>query len=347
MEKECKNLEFLQSEQWLHFQKIFGRKTFCIKRGCFLASIIEHKLPIVGKYFYLPKGPVASLGGEEFPISNFQFPNKSQALISNDKIKSGIQEMVKLAKKENVGWIRIEPKNEEVLQFIRENIIEKVVKSTNDIQPKEIFVIDISKSEEQLLSEMKAKTRYNINLAKKKDILVRVISNFQTGESKKYVEEFLRLTVDMAKRQGISSHPESYYQKMIESIPEGVLRIYAAEYDGKVIATNLVVFYGNNAIYLHGASGNEHRNLMAPFLLQWRAILDAKRLGCTRYDFGGINTIDKKNKWEGITNFKLGFSPETKSVVFPGTYDIIINPRKYAAYKGLQRAKRLLSRIRK
>jgi peptidoglycan pentaglycine glycine transferase (the first glycine) len=337
MENSSKNLGFLQSAEWRKFQENVGHKAYFIENEGFSASIIGHELPIVGKYLYVPRGPVVTvIGNQELGIRN------------------GIQNLVDLAKKENAGWIRIEPENEETLELIRNNISEKIIKSPHDMQPKEVFVMDILKPAEQLLAEMKSKTRYNIGVARKKNVKVTSHrSSVIDLEKERYVEEFLKLTKEMAARQGISAHPEEYYRKMIGSLPPEMLKIYAAEYDGKIIVANLVVFYVNTAIYLHGASSNEHRNVMAPYLLQWQAIQDAKERGCTRYDFGGVKTGIRnqesviRNDWSGITNFKLGFSSNTEPVVFPGSYDIIINPRKYAVYRGLQKAKALLRNIRK
>ena len=161
----------------------------------------------------------------------------------------------------------------------------------------------------------------------------------RVSREKKYVEEFLKLTKETAKRNGITSHPEEYYRKMIESLPESMFKIYVAEYDEKIIAANLMLFFDDTATYLHGASGNEYRNLMAPYLLQWQAILDAKNDGYKFYDLGGIKT---SGGWQGITKFKLGFSPETKPMEFPGSYDIIIDRNKYLLYRVLQKIKSLL-----
>ena len=55
--------EFLQSEQWRKFQESVGRKTFHLENDNFWVNIILHTLPLIGKYFYLPRGP----------IFNFQF----------------------------------------------------------------------------------------------------------------------------------------------------------------------------------------------------------------------------------------------------------------------------------
>ncbi len=394
MKNEVKNLEFLQFEQWRKFQESVGRKTFFLESAGFSASIVEHSLPIVGKYFYCPRGPIFFAEAKKNLKSQIPNSEENQNSISKEEMKNGLRKLIALAQKENVGWIRIEPEKAETLEIIR-NIAEtdgnqlKIVRAPHDMQPKEIFVVDITKDAEILLSEMKPKTRYNIRLAEKKGVAVyetwnredkkqetrnnnqtnfnEQISNNQTNQDTKYLstgqagkiqntnlEAFLKLTKEMAQRHGITAHPENYYRKMIETLPSEMLRIYVAQFEGKIIAANLVLFFGKTATYLHGASGNENRNVMAPFLLQWQAMLDAKEMGYEKYDFGGVKTIsniqhstDNKNTWEGITMFKLGFSPNTQPVEFPGSYDIIINPRRYAVYSGLQKAKGLLHKIRK
>lgn len=253
------------------------------------------------------------------------------------KVKSLLEELLELAKKNTVGWIRIEPETEEVLSVIRNSANYKTIKAPHDVQPRELFIINIMKSEEELLAEMKPKTRYNIRLAEKKGVSARVI--LPGSGMAKYVNEFIRLTQVMAERQGITTHPESYYRKMIKTIPENILKLYVAEYQNRIIAANLVVFFGETCTYLHGASDDEYRNVMAPYLLQWQQIKDAKLAGCARYDFGGVKTIDEKNNWAGITKFKLGFSPDTKPTEFPGCYDLIINQKKYWLYRSIQRIK--------
>lgn len=321
MSRNLPDGDFLQSAQWLRFQEIFGRKTTSIEGQGFLANCVEHRLPIVGGYWYVPRGPVIESCAEE--------------------TKHKLVELLGTAKENNVGWIRIEPASEEALNIVRRGIDNKVIKAPYDVQPREIFVLDIAREETVLLEEMKSKTRYNIGVAKKKGVAVRTMHV-------EGLETFWALTKEMALRQGITPHPEEYYRKMFEVFSPEILKLYVAEFGGKIIAANLVLFYGKVATYLHGASSNENRNVMATYLLQWQAILDAKKSGCTKYDFGGVKTRNFSGKsWEGITNFKLGFSPNTNPVVFPGTYDIIVNPRKYAMYRGLQRAKLVIKKFRR
>jgi lipid II:glycine glycyltransferase (peptidoglycan interpeptide bridge formation enzyme) len=317
---------FLQSSEWRKFQEAVGRKTFNVSDENFWANIIEHNLPVVGKYFYIPRGP----------IFNFQFSILKQFSNSNDKMTKEIQKLVDLAKKEKAGWIRIDPENEDYLALIKESIKSKITKAPHDMQPKETLIMDISKSEEEILAGMKSKARYNIKLAEKKGVSVEV-----SNSSK--IEDFLRLTKIMAERQGIATHDGEYYRKMFEVIPGGILKLYVAEYEDQVISANIGAYYGDTAYYLHGASDDKYKNLMAPHLLQWRQIQDARSVGCARYDFCGVKVKNKKGRsWEGITRFKLGFSPKTETVEFPGSYDIIVNPVKYWLYRIIQKTKSII-----
>jgi lipid II:glycine glycyltransferase (peptidoglycan interpeptide bridge formation enzyme) len=328
------NNNFLQSEIWRKFQVSVGREVFFIGEESVSASIIEHSLPIVGKYFYIPRWPSAR-------ISNYQFLISNQTSNSNDQI---FNKLISLAKENNVGWIRIEPENENFFELTKDFKIEK---APHDMQPRENFVMSITKTEEELLAEMKEKTRYNIKLSQKRGVKIETC-NMQHETCNKNIEEFLKLIKQTSDRKGIKSHPESYYKKMLENIPAENLKLYLAEYENATIAGILVIYFGKTATYLHGASSDEFRNVMAPYLLQWQAIQDAKKAGMTEYDFGGIKTCDmqhetcNKNGWAGITKFKMGFSPETKPKEFPGSYDIVINPFKYALYRALQKVKSLI-----
>lgn len=311
---------FLQSEQWRKFQEATGKKTFHVEGASFWANIIEHRLPIVGKYFYIPRGPLG---------------------------RDGIKEVVDLAKKEKVGWIRVDEMEGIVGNALvhSENRNAKmrslhIKKSPHDMQPKEIFIIDISKSEEELLAGMKQKTRYNINLAQKKGVAIEIASGKRLGDC---LAEFLRLVKITAERQGVNFHAENYYRQMFEVISDENIKLYCAWHNNKVVAANIMIFFGDTVTYLHGASDDKYKSLMAPYLLQWRQIQDAKRLGAKKYDFGGVKVNSKDGKdWAGVTRFKLSFSPSTKPVEFSGSYDIVVCPVKYWSYRFIQKFKTLM-----
>ncbi|MBP5994033.1 MAG: peptidoglycan bridge formation glycyltransferase FemA/FemB family protein [Candidatus Moranbacteria bacterium] len=313
--------QFLQSVAWARFQESAGRKSIRTEGG---AYGFVHALPLVGTYLYTPRWPLSGTGNDE-----------RRALLRS-------------AEQAGCGWLRVEPETEAALVEWRQEPGVRIVKAPHDVQPRENLVIDITASEEDLMMRMKSKVRYNIRLAEKKG--VRIIAS----RDRKYQEAFLDLIEATAKRQGILAHPKSYYEKMLATLPEEELSLYVAEYEGEAIAANIVLFSGDTATYLHGGTSDHHRETMAPFLLQWEQIKEAKRRGCSWYDFGGVNTqqtTDNKqqitNAWAGITRFKTGFAPGTETTLYPGCYDIIIDARKYRRYDRLRSLQRGVLVLRK
>lgn len=273
-------LSFLQSVDWVNFQKSLGRRVWQLDG----INIIKHNLPFKKSYLYSPR-------------------------CRGDFLSEDFLEKIKeIAKKENTIFFKVEPLTEINKKF--------GLRKSKNIQPRKTLILDISKSDEELLNQMHYKTRYNIQLAQKKNVEIK--------KNKKYFEEFWQLMKQTTKRDGFKPHPKEYYRKILE-IP-GV-ELFVAEFNNKIIAANIVVFYDKQAIYLHGASDYEHRNLMAPHLLQWEQIKEAKKCGCVEYDFWGID----EKKWPGVTRFKKGFS--SQEIIYPGAYDLVFQPIWYRIYK--------------
>ncbi|MFH1712710.1 MAG: peptidoglycan bridge formation glycyltransferase FemA/FemB family protein, partial [Candidatus Jacksonbacteria bacterium] len=166
---------------------------------------------------------------------------------------------------------------------------------------------------------MKPKTRYNIRLARKKAVQVRWSKNAAD------INIFYDLLTATARRQKIKIHPKIHYQNILKILGDkNTAALAIAEFDKKPVAANLVTFFGDTAAYLHGGTDDSYRSLMAPYLLQWEAILEAKRRGCKYYDLGGCAvTTGKIDPWAGITRFKAGFGGELKQ--FGPAYDIVFN----------------------
>jgi lipid II:glycine glycyltransferase (peptidoglycan interpeptide bridge formation enzyme) len=142
-----------------------------------------------------------------------------------------------------------------------------------------------------------------------------------------------------------TTHPKDYYYKQFEILSEaGMEDLVLAKKDKKIIAANLVGYYGDEAYYLHGAMDRDFRKLMAPHLLQWHSILFAKEKGCTRYNFWGVAPPNstKNHPWRGFTRFKKGFSPDTEVTVYPGSYYIGYNRPKFLAFKSVKKVKKWL-----
>ncbi|HEC20953.1 MAG TPA: peptidoglycan bridge formation glycyltransferase FemA/FemB family protein, partial [Candidatus Peregrinibacteria bacterium] len=140
-------------------------------------------------------------------------------------------------------------------------------------------------------------------------------------------------------RDRFSGHSLEIYQKMLEKLGNQA-SLLLAEYQGKITSGGIFTFYGKTAVYYYGASGNEHREVMAPYLVQWEAIQMAKEKGCRVFDFLGIAPPDTKNhSWKGITEFKKKFGG--KEVGFPAPQDIVYQPAWYQIFRAGKRLRQL------
>lgn len=171
-------------------------------------------------------------------------------------------------------------------------------------------VIDLSKTEELILSEMKPKWRYNIRLAEKKEI--KVIEVDKTVDN---IKIFYDLLMETTSRDWFSWNNFVYYKTFLETIKSSSLLI--AFKDTKPISAWIFVFDKDVSIYYYWASTNdaEYRNLMAPYLLQWTAIKKAKSIESKYYDFLWVATPWESNSslaW--VTDFKLKLTKDVVNV---------------------------------
>ncbi len=315
LNRHCPDGGFLQSEMWRAFKNREGFSTEHFEGDGLWGNAIEHTLPFAGKYWYMPRGPVL-------------------AVTSSATQSSVWAHILAEAKEHGVAWIRVEPRNDAELAMLREWSREYAVKKApHDMQPREILAVDISESEEKFFANMKPKTRYNIRLAEKRGVEI------SSDRNEQVFNEFLRMNRETAVRNHISTHPDRHYQHLLELFPHETLELFTARHDGQTLAAILVAFFGDTATYLHGASSDDDRGLMAPYLLQSHAIETARRRNGVRYDFGGIDTTGAVPSFSGITRFKQGFAKNVNAIQYPGSYDIVLIPSRYVLYKSISMSK--------
>lgn len=197
-----------------------------------------------------------------------------------------------LAKKHGDVYLRIEPYGE----------FEEGRESKDSYLPRDTLLIDLEKPEEEILAQMAQKGRYNVKVAQKSGVEIREL---------KKVDEFYEILKDTAARDGFHVHAKSFYEHFMR-----LATLYGAFVNGELIAGIFVTFFSDHATYYFGASSNEKRELMAPYLLQWYAILEAKKRGLKTYDFLGIAPEgDFKHSLSGVTQFKTRFGG--KRVKYP------------------------------
>ena len=221
-------------------------------------------------------------------------------------------------------FVRIEPK------LPKESGITDLLKPAGftpeerSIQPRDTRVLDLTKSEDDLLRAMHPKTRYNIRLASRHGVVVR------ENTTPRGLRMFLELARDVARRERFHYHPDRYYETLLTTLaPIGAIALRVAEHQGIPLAAGLFIRFGHTVTYAHGASSSRRKHVMAPYLLHWESILQTKASGVVRYDFFGVAPpgASVTHPWFGITRFKQGFGGTEEHYV--GAADLITDPALY------------------
>ncbi|MCK9186368.1 peptidoglycan bridge formation glycyltransferase FemA/FemB family protein [Candidatus Gracilibacteria bacterium] len=324
-----------QSSAWARFQgAIKGRGQYWIiglmddKKIIGGTVVVRHKMPKGFSWFYGSRGPL------------LDYENLTEKEI-NEQAALILEEITKLAKTEKAIFLRFDTPILAKTSKHTSLLFKNFRKIKEGFYPQDTLVLDLEKSEEELLSEMKPKGRYNIKLAEKKGVKVEEYRGKKALG--KAMDDFYELLGDTTARDGFTRHPKEVYVAMVENLtpektqfnmshpPEGIL--YIAKFENIPVAGMIAVSYKDATTYYYGASSNEYRNTMAPYLLQWHAIKEAKKEGFKWYDFMGISPENnEKHKLSGVTDFKNKFG---------GTRLTYLLPQEHAFKKLLYLAYRL------
>ena len=235
----------------------------------------------------------------------------------------------KIAAREKSIFLKIDPAENIFFDAMRPRITSGV-----PLQPQETILLDLSQSEDELLRAMHEKTRYNIRLAERKG--VEIVQSLGGGKEKDF-EVFWKLLAETSGRNQFSLHEKRYYQALLgEQSDYFSTDLFFAIHGGDrgaVRAAAMINFYRDprtgkaTATYLHGGSSREQKKLMAPHLLHWRIIEEAKKRGMAYYDLWGID----EQRWPGVTRFKKGFGG--KHTAYPPSAHIIYRSLLYKMYE--------------
>ncbi len=303
----------LQSYEWGEFRKMTGvqveRLGFFVEGKLAKAlQVTFHKVPVLDRYIgYYPKGFA---------------PDEDQ-----------MAALLQLAKKYKVINIKMEPNVKKPLEQEREQ--HPSVKFLSKFQTEEgralftryTFELDLTKSEDELLSLQSSKTRYNLKLAQKKGVQI-VEDSTDQG-----LEDYLRILAETTARQGFYAHTPDYFRQLWTSMQNsGMMHIFKAVYEGKVLVVWIVFVFNGILYYPYGASSSAHRDVMASNLIMWEVIRFGKAKGCQLFDMWGSlgPDPDPKSPWYGFHRFKKGYGGEL--VEFIGTYDLVYDYPIYKIY---------------
>ncbi|MDD3861761.1 MAG: peptidoglycan bridge formation glycyltransferase FemA/FemB family protein [Candidatus Gracilibacteria bacterium] len=286
-----------QTSKWGEFQaKIPTRGRYWIvvlknRKKIFGGTIvIRHGLAKGKSWLYAGRGPLLDYKSKHF----------------KKNIQLLLKEIKKIAQKENSIFFRMDPPLEKS-SYKKWPKLNWFFTSHLGFQPEDTLILDITKSEKEILEQMKPKGRYNIRLAEKKGVTIRKSDPKNKEQFEKDLDTFHKILHETAMRDKFYGHRKSVYKAMLETLSEKA-SLYLAEHQGKIIAGLIATFYKDTATYYYGASSDSFRNVMAPYLLQWTVIKEAKQKDFKVYDFLGISPENVRNHpWAGVTDFKKKF----------------------------------------
>lgn len=301
--KKYPEANFLQSPMYQKMNELLGNKTVVLnfeKEGYALGIVRDAKR---GRYLEIPCGPLIN------------WKDKKVA-------KETIASIAEVAKKNNCVFVRIRPQltassdNSKLLEDLG------LKKSPMHLAAEHTVMIDLTSSEEDLLSKMRRQTRYEVRRAEKLGIKV------TKDNSEEIFKEFHDVQVETAKRQNFI--PPNLKVLMAEREAFGKnINIYTAKTaEGEVIAYGMMIWDGQEGDYYEAASTELNRKLPGAYAIIWQAMKDLKKEGCKRFNLWGIAPAGQPNhRYAGVTTFKTGFGGEL--IEYVAAHDLIISKVRY------------------
>lgn len=331
--KSAQNLHILQTSEWANLKTKYGwrslrfvwhdRNDQIIAAALILKRNLIDRSPFSGfSVLYVPKGPLL-----------WDWNNR--------ELRERIyRDLFKIATDQKSIFVKIDPdipigygvpgEKDSSLNPLGQQIVAELDKrgwcySEEQIQFSNTVLIDLTPSEEELLARMKQKTRYNIRLALRKGVLIRigVMDDLKT---------LYQMYAETSIRDNFAIRDKNYYLDLWSLfINAGKAEPIIAEVDGQVVAGLFLFHFGDKAWYLYGMSSLYHREKMPNYLLQWEAIKRAKKHGCRVYDlWGAPDKFTEQDPMWGVFRFKSGLGGQV--VRHMGAYDLPLRPFIYKFY---------------
>ncbi len=309
---------FLQSPEYGRMNELLGCKVITEDfdgKGWALMIVRDAKR---GRYLEIPCGPLLDWGDKTATKAIFQ------------RIKE-------IATREKCVFVRVRPQ----LLATEENLTKLaglgLKKSPMHLAAEHTVMVDLTRTEEEMLSSMRRQTRYEVRRADKLGLVVKKTN------SEAMFREFHQVQAETARRQNFV--PPDLKTLMAERTAFGEnIMIYKATSAGEAVAYGLIIGGGKEADYYEAASTELNHKLPGAYALLWQAMKDLKAAGYERFNLWGIAPAGQPNhRYAGVTTFKTGFGGEV--VEFVPAHDLVISKVRYAAdfaFETLRKKKRHL-----
>lgn len=293
---------FLQSSKYGIFRSNLGEKN--ISCGIFQSKKLIGVAQIQkinarrGTYLHIPHGPLIQKEHAQKALGEF------------------LEYYKKYGQKENCDFVRLAPLlSPENSSFLEDAGFRPA--PVHLVNPELTWVLDITPTEDELLKNMKKSTRYEIRRIEKSGITT------HQGNKTHDLNLFWSLHTETVRRHGFVPFSRTSTEKELRTFGDDV-QIFSAEKDGSFFSSSIIIF-DDRAGYYHQGASLPHK-LPFSYATLWAAIREAKRRGCSEFNFWGVCEADqKKHPWFGLSRFKRKFGGEERRYVH--VHDFAITPK--------------------
>lgn len=293
----------MQSDAWAEFQQALGKKVTKMEGLNWSCILIEQQTRL-GRYWLAPYGP--------FLADPASLPEALKAIKDE-------------AQKKNLAWVVVEPYGRN-LSFKESALgIQPAIKNYN---PAHTVINDLGLDDAVRWSALSPTYRNLINRAENRGL------TFTTSTNPHDIHIFTDMIDTVAKRKGVSLHNARYFEVQAKSLmPVGAAVLEISHYEGKPVASALILQHGAIAHYAYAGSHPEARKVEAGTVLLWQSMQNAKKRGIELFDMFGVAplNVSTSHPWQGFSNFKRKFGGE--DLLLGGTWEIPINQIRYQAYR--------------
>ncbi len=322
--KKLPEANFLQSWDFYEFHKNRGKKI--------VRRIITDDDKIVGVYAGVvetaKRGTYLAIAGG--PLIDWT-RKKTVKMVFEDIKKIGIEY--------NCDFVRVRPQlplSEKSLNLMQELGLKK---APMYLSVEYAGVLDLKKSEAEILAGASQGFRRKLRKAEKFDLEI------TADASDASIKDFCELEKKHAERQKYVAFSSSFLTKQFEAFRNGgEVLIYTAKKDGEILAQNFMIFYGPEASYHYGVSSNLGTKYSAAPLLHLKAMEEARKRGCIRYNLWGIvGTDEKSHRFYGVSEFKRSFGCE--ELKYTPAHDLVLKPSKYLITKIIETIRKKIRHV--
>lgn len=256
-----------------------------------------------------------------------------------DLVTAVFEDMRAQGEKENCVFVRVRPQ----LPRTPENL-KKL--TDHGLKPAPIYlsvefagVLDLTKSEDEIMAGMRQRLRRALRKAAKNDITV------ERSTNPKDIHEFYQIQLQTAGRHDFVAFSEDFLVKQFAALAKnGEAVLYTAKYQGEILAQNFMIFYGNEASYHYGVSSELGTKYSGAPLLHMEAMRDARKRGIKRYNFWGIVEEDEiHHRFYGVSCFKRGFGVD--ELRYTPAHDLVLKPARYTLTKLIESARKKVRHV--